>query len=329
MTSKLWKSYVLSNSLISPMNKIWKYMRFTKKDWVLSDFIDYLSFYTSWNFAPLTKLLHSDNAPSVYLWRLSVDCLENKIWLFRAWISTSFMWYAVKICQLRELKIWTKIVLKVDLYWKWLKLLRDDYDLWKSFNVFCRDWLCLWDELTITRIDYTVDCSKINFRKENSLRCRVSWIFSKDWEVKTKYFGVKWHDSAMFIRYYDKKEEISKRWTAMLYPEYQFIDHVQRYELQVNSKWLDVYERCIKYSQLYDLITMWLNVSVKKRNNSLKKDESSYKLIVSEINKLKNANDYESLNKVFIYLESVYRKWGFDCPVLCETFEAENLSLNS
>lgn len=329
MSSKKVKSYNLSNSIISPMNKIWKFMRFTAKDEVLSDFIDYLSFYTTWQFAPLTRLLNSDNAPSVYLWRLSIDCLENKIWLFRAWISTSYMWYSVKICQLREMKIWTQIVLKVDLYWKWLKLLRDDKDLRNSFNIFMRDRLMLWEELTITRIDYTVDCQKMNFRKENTLRCRVSGVFSKDWNVKTKYFGVKWHDSAMFIRYYDKKEEISVRWTAMLYPEYQFIDHVQRYELQVNSKWLDDYERCIKFNDLYNLINMWFQIWIRKRWNEVKKDESSYKLIVNEINKLRNEKDIESLQKVRIYLDWVFRKWGFDCPVLCEISEVESRSVNN
>ena len=307
------------NTGISPLNKIWKYMSFTKKDKVLSDFIDYMSFYTSWNFAPLTKLLSSDNAPSVYLGRLSIDCLEKKIWLFRAWISTSYLWYSIKLCQLQEMKIWNKIVLKVDLYWKWLKLLREDEDLRKSFRIFCSDWLLLWEELTITRIDYTVDCMKLNFRKENSLRCRCSWMFSKDWEVKTKYFGVKWHDSAMFIRYYDKKEEIAIRWTDMLYPEYRFLPVVMRYELQVNSKWFDKYERTIKFDDLYSVICMWYKLKDRWWNHHKVKDESIYKDIVILIDELKRSKDYESLDKVWIYLDWIYRKWGLACPVLCET----------
>lgn len=304
-------------------------MSFTKDDKVLDDFIDYLAFYTTWNFAPLTKLLSSDNAPSYYLWRLSIDCLDKKVWLFRAWVSTSFMWYSVKICQLQELKIWKQIVLKVDLYWKWLKLLRDDYDLFVSFKVFCRDWLQLWEELTITRIDYTVDCEKMNFNKRNSLRCRVSWMFMKDWQVKTKYFWKRSHDSAMFIRYYDKKEEINVRWTAMLYPEYQFLKTVQRYELQVNSKWFDDYERVIKFDNLYDLINMWIHIWKRSRNKIIKKDESLYNEIIVLINELKQKKDYESLDKVFIYLDSVYRKWGFEFPVLCETLDQWKHSLNN
>ena len=311
------------NTCISPLNKIWNYMSFTKDDKVLSDFIDYLTFYTSWNFAPLTKLLSSDNAPSVYLGRLSIDRVENKIWLFRAWVSTSYLGYSIKVCQLQEIKLWNKIVLKVDIYWKWLKLLREDKDLWNSLNCFFRDWLMLWDELTICRIDYTVDCMKLNFRKENSLRCRVSWIFMKDWDVKTKYFGVRWHDTAMFIRYYDKKEEISKRNTSMLYPEYQFLPCVMRYELQVNSKWFDKIERIIPYNDLYSLICLGYNISDNKSSHKKQKDESIYKEIVKKINDLCSSKDNESLEKVYIYLLRVFKQWDLVCPVWCETFEAE------
>lgn len=317
------KSNYHQNTCVSPKNRLTQYMSFTKDDKVLDDFIDYLAFYTSRNFAPLTKLLSSDNAPSVYLWRLSIDCLENKIWLFRAWISTSYLWYAVKIWQLRELKIGNQIVLKVDLYWKGLKLLRDDIDLWKSFKIFCRDWLCLWEELTITRVDYTVDCQKINFNKTNSLRCRVSWLFSKDWEVKTKYFGKRSHDSAMFIRYYDKKEEIAVRRTSMLYPEYQFLDCVQRYELQVNSKGMSNKEREIKFDELYDMINLWIHINKRDRSKEkeLVKDETTYQEIINLINKLNCSKDKESLQKVRIYLDWISRKWGFECPVLCETLD--------
>lgn len=296
------------NTRVSPLNKITKYMSFTEDDKVLSDFIDYLSFYSTWSFAPLTKLLSSDNAPSVYLGRLSIDCLEKKIGFFRAWISTSYYWYSIKICQLQEVKIWNKLVLKIDIYGKGLKLLRDDVDLRRSLKTFFSDFLMLGDELTITRIDYTVDCMKLNFRKQNSLRCRVSGVFSKDWEVKTKYFGVKWHDSAMFIRYYDKKEEIAKRWTSMLYPEYQFLPCVMRYELQVNSKGFDKSERVIKFTDLYWVITLWYNIGDRNRKKEIKKDESTYKDIVNLIEKLKNDKDYDSLDKVYVFLDSMYRK---------------------
>ena len=314
-------SRVHYNTKISKLNKIGQFMTFTERDKVLSDFIDYLSFYTTRNFAPLTKLLSSDNAPSVYLWRLSIDCLEKKIWLFRAWVSTSYLGYSLKVCQLQELKIWNKIVLKIDIYWKWLKLLREDKDLRNSFRLFLSDWLLIGDDLTVTRIDYTVDCAKLNFRKENTLRCRCSWLINKDWEVKTKYFGVKWHDSAMFIRYYDKKEEISKRWTAMLYPEYEFLPVVQRYELQVNSKWLDDYERHIKFSDLYDLINLGYHIWNRKREDYKCKDESLYCRIKHWIDELYREKDVESLQKVRIYLDWVFRKWGLESPVLCETLD--------
>lgn len=313
----------LFHSGISPENKIWKYIKFNKNDKILNDFIDYLSFYSSWNFSILAKLMSSDNGPAVYVWRLSIDRSENKNWLFRAWVSTSYLWYSIKVCQLAEFKIWNQIVLKVDLYWKWLKLLREDKDLYNSFRLFCSDWLELWEELTITRIDYTVDCMKLNFRKVNSLKYRCSWTYYKDWLTKTKYFWKRWHDSCMFIRYYDKKEEISKRWSSMLYPEYQYLPEVMRYELQVNSKWFDKSERIIKLKDLYNLINLGYHVWNNTESHKRKKDETLYSEICDRINMLKNIKDYESLNKVWIYLDWIYRKWGMACPVLCETSEIE------
>ena len=313
------------NTCISPNNKLAKYMSFTKDDKVLRDFIDYLSFYTSRNHDVLLRLLASDNGPSVYLGRLSVDCIDNKIWLFRAWISTSYMWMSVKICQLREMKIKDKVVLKVDIYWKWLKLLREDKDLRNSLRLFFSDWLCLWEDLTVCRIDYTVDCMKYNFKKPNTLRSRAYVPMYMDGAVKTKYFGIKWHDSAMFLRYYDKKWEINDRWTSLLYPEYQFLKEVMRYELQVNSKWLDPCERYIKLSNLYDLINLGYDIKLNSWSHVKKKEETSYSIIVSEINKLRNAKDYEWLNKVYIYLENVFTKKKLITPVSCEEFLLSNL----
>ena len=53
---------------ISPENKIWKYIKFNKNDKILNDFIDYLSFYSSWNFSILAKLMSSD---------LSIESLQT------------------------------------------------------------------------------------------------------------------------------------------------------------------------------------------------------------------------------------------------------------
>ena len=300
---------------ISPENKIWKYIKFNKNDKILSDFIDYFAFYSSRDFSVLTRLLSSDNWPAVYIWRLSIDRTENHNGLFRAWVSAAYMWYSVKLCQLQEMKIWNQIVLKVDLYWKGLKLLREDKDLYNSFRLFCTDWLCLWEEVTITRIDYTVDCMKLNFRKVNNLRCRCSWTYYKDWLTKTKYFWKRWHDSAMFIRYYDKKEEINKRWTSMIYPEYQYLPEVMRYELQVNSKWFDKNERIVKLKDLYSVINLWYHISDNTDKHEKVKYDTMYQWIVHWINELKRDNDRESLDKVCIYLDWIYRKNNSSLPI--------------
>lgn len=320
------------NTGISPKNKLRNYMSFTSKDKILSDFIDYLSFYTTWDHSLLLKLLSSDNGPALYLGRLSIDCIENKVGLFRAWVSVSHMGIVIKLCQLREMKIWEKIVLKIDIYWKWLKLLREDSDLYKTFYIFCRDRLMLWEDINITRIDYTVDCAKLNFRKKNSLRCRVSWLFTKDGDPKTKYFGKRWHDSALFIRYYDKKEEISVRGTEILYPEYRFLPCVMRYELQVNSKWLSKEDKEIKLSQLHDLICLWYEIPDRlKKLKKEEKDETDLESCIKSIKSLINKKDLDSIQKLLIYINDLKCKWvlGFDWVVSCEILDRERLSQNN
>lgn len=332
------------NTCISPNNKLWKFMSFTKDDKVLRDFVDYVRFHTSRNNKPLLKYINRDNASTLFLNRLNLLTNGWKLGFFRAWIQTVFLWQIVPLCELREVKIKKNVVLMVSMYWKWLKLLRDDYDLWLSLKCFFKEWLELWDELTITRIDYTVDCAKYNFRKENTLNTKKWWNILKENKIQTKYFGVKSHDSAMFIRYYDKKADLLESWFYNLYPEYHFLDEIMRYELVVNSKWLDDYERHINLQSLYDLVNLWYDIPFRNRAKEKKlhrKDDTILNNCVKNINLLKNTWDYESIDKLFIYLDSIYRKngrsfplyspmkWDFDCPVLCETLVHEKPCPNS
>ena len=228
------------NTCISPLNKLNRFMSFTKDDKVLRDFIDYLTFYCSWDNKKLLSFLHRDNAPSFYLGRLSLDVMKNRVWHFLGVVNTVYNWHSLAICQLHEMKISNRIVVKVSMYGKWLKVLREDIDLWKTLRTLFQDFLGFDNEITICRIDYTCDCAKYNFRKSNSMRVLRGADFKnkEDWkmEIKTIYFWKRSHDSAYFIRYYDKKQEIQDHETQWLYPEYTFIDEVMRYELSVNSK---------------------------------------------------------------------------------------------
>ena len=261
------------NTCISRNNKLNQFMSFTKYDCVLRDFIDYLTFYTTCDYKPLLSFLHRDNAPALYVNRLSVDIIRNRVWHFLANVNTVYLWKSVAICQLHELKIGSKLVMKVSLYWKWLKLLRDDYDLWVNLRLLFTDYLMIWEDLTVCRIDYTCDCAKYNFNKYNSMRVKKGAKFLDRWQVQTIYFGKRSHDSAYFIRYYDKKADIKDEHLEFMYPEYQYIDEVMRYELSVNSKWLDKNERELKFTNLYDLITLWYDIPLrdtKKENENNK-----------------------------------------------------------
>ena len=154
------------NTAISPNNKLNKFMSFTKDDMVLRDFIDYLTFYTTWDNKPLLKFINRDNGPSFYLGRLSLDIAKNRIWHFLWQIHTVYNGHSVAICQLKEIKVWSKLVIKVSIYWKWLKLLREDFDLFKTLKCLFTDRLMFWEELTVCRIDYTCDCAKYNLRNK-------------------------------------------------------------------------------------------------------------------------------------------------------------------
>lgn len=342
------KKYVRKN-YIDPRNKIGKYIKFNSRDKVICDFIDYVAFYGRWNPSLLMNLLVSDNWPSVYVWRITITKWDTPR-LFTCFWQVVVAWKIVPIFRLQELKLsWSKDWnLKVDLYWKWVKLIREEW-LWCDVLRVLKDY-CKLDDITLTRADYTVDCAKYNFRKKNTLRNSTSWVIckanrvihEKDYDItknieslnktindkqkKVQYilFGNKSSSTARFIRYYDKKREIVARWTQFLYPEYFDVPEVMRYELQVNSKWFDDDERHLKVEQIYDFITFWLNITDSSVSHKrVPRNESMYKRIEYWINKLKRENDYESLEKIKLLLFDPSEIWGIDSPVLCETFDLE------
>lgn len=345
------KNYV-KKQYIDPRNKIWKYIKFDKRDKVICDFIDYVAFYGSWNPSLLFNLLSSDNGPSVYVWRITLTKWENRR-LFTVFWQVIVAGKIVQIFRLQELKLpWVKgWNLKVDLYWKWVKLIREE-GLWSDvYQVLTR--YCKLDDITLTRADYTVDCAKYNFWKKNTLSNTTSWtickanrvIHEKDYDitkdivglnktindkkrkVQYKLFGNKSSSTAHFIRYYDKKREIVERWTQFLYPEYFDVAEVMRYELQVNSKWFSEEERHLKIEQIYEFITFGLNITDNTNSHKrIPRNESMYKWIEYWIKKLKRECDYESLEKVKLLLFDPSELWDTDSRVLCEISEVERLS---
>lgn len=288
---------------LSPNNILWKYIKFTKKDGYISDFVDYCAFYGSWQHEKLLNLDRSDNWASLYIDNiLAVDIQSYAN--FQAYVSVCVLGVPVKICRLKEVRLGSKIVLSVHVYGKGCKVIREDW-LWPSVYKFFTMY-CGLDEITITRIDYTCDCSVMNFNKKNYLTNSVCWYFTKKFgrwkkkeELTYKLFGRKWSDSARFLRYYNKKEEILKRWTAFLYPEYEKYANIMRYELQINSKWFDDFDRCMSVDKLESIITMWNYIKNSSGKHYTKnKDESLEKVVLDGIRKLIKIEDSRALDRI-------------------------------
>lgn len=303
---------------INPKNKIKNYIKFTKKDKVIRDFIDYMAFYGQWERSRVIALLSSDNAPSLYVGNISIDRDDTARW-FKCYGSYSYMWFPVRIFRLWEIQIWWKLVLKVDLYWKWLELIRKEF-LWENIRKIFIDYLWM-NEIITTRIDYTVDCAVNNFNKKNTLKTKIRWKMEVEDTVEYKIFGRK-GSSARFLRYYDKKKEIEKRWTQWLYPEYWGLNQIMRYELQVNSDWLDKYERIMKIDDLKRFITFDFSIGDNQATHKKlqhKKDESLFEWIKYWIQRLQRENDELSLHKIKLLLFTAQELCNMDSLAWCET----------
>lgn len=308
---------------IDKNNKIWDYIYFNKNDKVIWEYIDYLAFYGAWNRKYLLNLLRSDNWGALFykMFTIKPDSLDH----FQAKVFYSYMWIAVDMFQLKEITIWNNVFLKIDLYWKGIKLLREQ-NLWQDFYSFMSSVLYMKD-IILTRADYTVDCAKYNFNKPNSLSNKVSWSICSQWNrdrdlddlnwrverfnqenknkkklVQYRLFGRKSSSSAKFIRYYDKKAEILARWTSFLYPEYFGYDQIMRYELQVNSKWFDSVERCMDIKDVESFINFGYCVSSSRWSHMKKRDESIVQWCLWWIRKLRRDWYNEDLEKLKLEL---------------------------
>lgn len=104
-------------------------------------------------------------------------------------------------------------------------------------------------DITLSRIDYAVDCKKINWNKSCSLKVKYTDVRKLDGVPYYVVFGNK-ESSPQFIRYYEKIKDLEDTGYRWLYPEYDELTKVMRYELQVNSDGIDK-ER--KYRKIQDL----------------------------------------------------------------------------
>lgn len=300
VSMKRWKEIKLS-----PFNKLWEYLKFYESDGFLSEFIDYIGFYWKRDHSRILTYLRNNNWACFYLSRRLVIFKIDKSAYFNCFVSVSLYWSPVNVCQLREIKVNGKMVLDVDLYGKWLKLIREEglrEELYLLFNYYLG-----MSEITLTRVDYTVDCLTRNFEKVNTLSNKV-WaefhkIENKHKIITGRYFWRARHDSARFLRYYDKKEDIKTKNLEDIYPEYSLLPFVMRYELQVNSKGLDDYERNLTIDKLYSFITLGLEVKSSEWKHLIKnKDWSNEELAIRCIKRLIKNKEYDSLEKIKLLL---------------------------
>lgn len=306
-------------SYISPNNKIGKYIKFNKRDKVLCDFIDYLAFYGKRDRKITVALLSSDNSPSFYVWKISIEKNEG-VATFQAFGHYSYMGFSVRLFRIWEIQIGGDTVLKVDIYGKGLKVIREE-NLWSNIlSIFKKQfWM---DEIKLTRVDYTVDCAKYMFNKPNSLKTKIRWRVEKNENIEYLVFGRK-GQSARFIRYYDKKKEIIDRWTAWLYPEYFGYSEIMRYELQVNSDGFDEYERYLKIEDIKSFVDFGFAIGDNVATHKAKdRDDSLYYWIEYWIRKLQRERDYQTLQKIKLLLFSPQELLcSMDWVVWCETSE--------
>lgn len=156
-------------------------------------------------------------------------------------------------------------------------------------------------DICITRADYTCDCAKYNFRKINTLNCRIAWKIEKNDKLQYIVFGRKWK-SARVLRYYDKRQELIERWTAWLYPEYFGYDQIMRYELQVNSEWFDKWEREITIYDLKNFANFGLYISDNTQSHKKKKINSDYEEAEKLIRKMFRDKNSVGLQKIRLLL---------------------------
>lgn len=287
---------------LSQFNKITDYIEFNKHDKVLNEYIDYIGFYWSYDHQrylhSFKTLFNSDNWSSHNYWPF----LVVKQWKF-LFLYYSHLWHVVNIARFYELIIQNELVMKVDFYGKWILVVNRD-NIWEYFVWYLK---VLWFyNIRVTRVDYAVDCQKLNFRKSNKLKTKIKWLIRNDWEVEYYAFGRKWK-SSHFIRYYNKKVELEKRKTLWLYPEYYFLPSVMRYELQVNGEWMDPHERNITINDLENLANFNIPISKRHRSSHQRKlfplddDIKQIKDLFYNISKSKNIEKFKEVEIMYKY----------------------------
>ena len=273
-------------------NRLTDYVKITERDEMIAEYVDYIRFYGDYR-SKAKILFNRDNGECINIGCFRLVRAKNKQFIVELYY---FYWgYDVHIASFTENYVNSKSVLRCDLYWKGLLVLnREDLrpQMELVFNFFS------FQEVVLSRIDYAVDCQKVNWDKACSLNVKYTNVLREKWVPCYVAFWVK-ESSPQFIRYYDKIKDLVDSEFTRLYPEYEQYWAVMRYELQVNSDWIGKDFKIRKIEDIKCLANFWTYVPKQSRtHHKLRYEPEDYKQVEKIILRMRKRWDWHSLVKI-------------------------------
>lgn len=273
-------------------NRLTEYVKISERDEMIAEYVDYLRFY--WIYRNKAKTLFSrDNGKS-----LNISCFRLTRAPSKQFIVDVFYFYQgfdLHIASFTENYVEGNSVMRCDLYGKGLLVLNREDLRWEMELVFK---LFAYNTVKISRIDYAVDCQKVNWNKPCLLKAKYTDVRKHKWIPYYVVFGQK-EVSPQFIRYYEKIKDLQDNGVEWLYPEYKQYERVMRYELQVNSDWISKEFKEWEITKIKDLANFWRYIPNQKReHNKLLFESEEYKQVKKIILSMRKRGDWHNLVKI-------------------------------
>lgn len=288
----------------SPNNRLTKFLKITDSDCYIAEYVDFLTFY--WEFLAETLVLWCrDNDAGANFYGFHLSRWNEGTWRKNMILKIIYYYEGklVDIWQLNEFSKDGKKFLRVQLYGKGLLIINRENlrpDVEKLLLFFGLDEICL------TRIDYAVDCEKINFSKKNTLNAKKWGQFHnvRTWEIEYVGFWSK-GVSPLYLRYYNKKRDLIDTKYERLYPEYAQYEQVMRYELQVNSDGISPEDKVRKVYDLASICNFDLKVNPRKRQTKKRNSaDDDFRTVQQIILHYKKTNNKAQLARLLMLLQS-------------------------
>lgn len=295
-------------------------------DRVIQSMVDYIGWTAEYNHSVVTHLrtnrIRTDNGSFIELFWFTVS-LE---WLFphdTYMITVSHMGHSLPIARLKTTNIGWNIILKWDVYGKWLVYLRDTVwsftRLSRLFHVFGVH------DLILTRYDHCADTIHTWFRRAAQLR---KWIrtdtrdphYEKGKLTYVRYWSRR---ASQFYRVYDKSFDLECSGHSRLYPEYEN-KRIMRYEVQVTSKWISPLDKKITVDDLELIANHALTIAPDRR---YRKTDKIYQWLRDSIVAIRKEGDFEQLlwlrhrlfNQVILIEKQLYQQYRFTDRNFCSS----------